>query len=128
MKLENYGVWVKSGPEDIVDDDSPAQDDFELTDLDTDNSDNNEDFLLTEEEENLLGSLEDDIQKQKKIYMIFRIFRILIQDLMNLLKIVKNSSILIFLNQLKLNTALQNLQKLLRHLMIRRTLLKCLQK
>ena len=60
-ELENYGVWVKSGPEDIIDEHSdPAPEEFELTDLDNESIENNDDFLLTEEEENLLGSLEDN--------------------------------------------------------------------
>jgi pilus assembly protein FimV len=56
--LEQYGVWVKAGPEDVRDDiaSSPS---FEITDLD---AQEDEEVLssLTEEEEELLGSLEDE--------------------------------------------------------------------
>ncbi|MCL2705457.1 MAG: hypothetical protein FWE72_04525 [Spirochaetaceae bacterium] len=61
-ELENYGVWVKSGPENYVDTkNTPAENDFELTDLES-NPDN---FLLTEEEENLLDSLEKDVKSKE---------------------------------------------------------------
>ena len=55
--LEEYGVWVKVGPEDVAEsaDDLPsAENDAPLTDLD----EAEEDFL-TEEEESLLGELGD---------------------------------------------------------------------
>ena len=51
--LDQYGVWVKAGPE-TVDDDTSDLEGFELSDL----TDMN--IELTSEEEDLLGSLEDD--------------------------------------------------------------------
>ena len=51
--LERYGVWVKAGPDEITD---QAELGFELTDLD----DLDEgDMLITEEEEKMLGELEE---------------------------------------------------------------------
>jgi hypothetical protein len=51
--LEQYGVWVKAGPE-TVEEDAFTNDDFELSDLSDSTAD------LTAEEENLLGSLEEN--------------------------------------------------------------------
>ena len=51
--LERYGVWVKAGPDEITD---QAGVGFELTDLD-DLDENN--MLITEEEEKMLGELEE---------------------------------------------------------------------
>ena len=56
--LEEYGVWVKVGPEDVTesaDDLPPAENDAPLTDLD----DAEEDFL-TGEEESLLGDVDGE--------------------------------------------------------------------
>ena len=65
-ELEDYGVWVKSGPENYIDSkDSPADNDFELTDLES-NPDN---FLLTEEEETLLDSLEKDVKTDDEDFL-----------------------------------------------------------
>ena len=51
--LERYGVWVKAGPNEITDQTELG---FELTDLD----DLDEgDMLITEEEEKMLGELEE---------------------------------------------------------------------
>jgi hypothetical protein len=54
--LEQYGVWVKAGPE-TVKDDSSAKDDFELSDISDSNTE------ITEEEEALLGSLEENSRR-----------------------------------------------------------------
>ncbi len=69
-ELENYGVWVKSGPDNYTDEKGiSASEDFELTDLDngTDN------FLLTEEEERLLDSLEEDVKSGEDTDDLFNI-------------------------------------------------------
>ena len=58
--LEKYGVWVKTGPEDIDETDKTSSDDLMLEDLDFEESDDNsENDLLTDEEEELLGDLEN---------------------------------------------------------------------
>ncbi|MBN1686977.1 MAG: hypothetical protein JW852_10000 [Spirochaetales bacterium] len=54
-ELEQYGIWVKVGPEDI--EHGGSEDDFGLESLSNEEIDS--EILLTEEEENLLGSLED---------------------------------------------------------------------
>ena len=56
-ELEEYGVWVKAGPEDLVEAESDG-DEFSLQDLEVDNS--MEEPVLSEEEEELLGDLEGD--------------------------------------------------------------------
>ena len=56
--LEEYGVWVKAGPEDI-EVQEPDEGEFELQDLDFEEESTEE--FLTEEEEELLGSLEEEI-------------------------------------------------------------------
>ena len=58
--LEQYGVWVKAGPEDVRDE-AGSSASFEITDLDAQEDEEalNE-ASLTEEEEELLGSLEDE--------------------------------------------------------------------
>ena len=56
--LEEYGVWVKVGPEDVTesaDDLLPAENDAPLTDLD-----DAEDDFLTGEEESLLGDVDGE--------------------------------------------------------------------
>ncbi len=55
--LEQYGVWVKVAPEDIVGQ-TTAVDDFDLDPLSPDDEDRG--AVLTDEEEQLLGKLEDD--------------------------------------------------------------------
>ena len=55
-ELEQYGVWVKVAPEDVAAE-SSAEEDFDLENLSTDQMDDS--ALLTEEEEQLLGNLED---------------------------------------------------------------------
>ncbi|MDR3200836.1 MAG: hypothetical protein LBT68_05195, partial [Spirochaetales bacterium] len=58
--LEQYGVWVKAGPETVKD--TPAdQDDFDLSDLSEENDASTE---ITEEEEDLLGSLEENSRQE----------------------------------------------------------------
>lgn len=52
-ELDQYGVWVKTGPE-TVEDESAEPEGFELSDL------SDENVELTSEEEELLGSLESD--------------------------------------------------------------------
>ncbi|MCL2481534.1 MAG: hypothetical protein FWF38_07470, partial [Spirochaetaceae bacterium] len=65
-ELENYGVWVKSGPENYIDTkNTPADNDFELTDLESNLESNPDNFLLTEEEESLLDSLEKDVKNKE---------------------------------------------------------------
>ncbi len=49
-ELEQYGIWVKVGPEDVEQTDSDGESELDLIDNGT---------LLTEEEEQLLGNLED---------------------------------------------------------------------
>ena len=49
-ELEQYGVWVKTEPEDILD--QEETEDFNLSDLSTEES--GDESLLTEEEEELL--------------------------------------------------------------------------
>jgi hypothetical protein len=56
--LEQYGVWVKAGPE-TVKEDSPAKDDFELADVSDASTE------ITEEEEALLGSLEENSRQKE---------------------------------------------------------------
>ena len=51
--LERYGVWVKAGPDELTDQEGIG---FELTDLDELNEN---DMLITEEEEKMLGKLEE---------------------------------------------------------------------
>ncbi len=51
--IEQYGVWVKAGPVDIGDDEE-AQAQFKMEDLES------EEGALTQEEEDLLGSLESE--------------------------------------------------------------------
>src|SRR6056297_1557005 len=54
QELEQYGVWEKVGPEEIsADDEGTIEDDYELHDLDS-----QEKSELTDEEEQLLGELE----------------------------------------------------------------------
>lgn len=55
--LEQYGVWVKAGPVDVEGADTEASP-FEISDLDV--PEEAEEISLTEEEEQLLGSLEGD--------------------------------------------------------------------
>ena len=55
--LEQYGVWVKAGPE-TVKEESSAKDDFELSDLSDASTE------ITAEEENLLGSLEENSRQE----------------------------------------------------------------
>ncbi len=59
-ELEQYGVWVKVGPEEISAEEDIIDDEFELHDL---NHEENEAIgsELTDEEEELLGELEEDI-------------------------------------------------------------------
>ncbi|MBT3273250.1 MAG: hypothetical protein HN368_08860, partial [Spirochaetales bacterium] len=57
-ELEQYGVWVKIGPEDVGDD-QPA-DDFGLENLSVDDVSDND--FLTEEDEELLAPLEGEIE------------------------------------------------------------------
>ncbi|MDR1895028.1 MAG: hypothetical protein LBQ61_10155, partial [Spirochaetales bacterium] len=59
-ELEQYGVWVKVGPEDIQDSSFDDAKDFQLEDLELPESEVQEDNLLTDEEENLLGNLENN--------------------------------------------------------------------
>lgn len=58
-ELEQYGIWVKVGPEDVeqTEPDGDPDGEFGLESLSGDEMDG--DALLTEEEEQLLGSLED---------------------------------------------------------------------
>jgi hypothetical protein len=60
-ELEQYGVWVKVGPEEIsAEEEDSIEDDFELHDLHHEEA--VEDYSeLTDEEEQLLGELEEDI-------------------------------------------------------------------
>ena len=51
--LERYGVWVKAGPDELTNQEGVG---FELTDLDELNEN---DMLITEEEEKMLGKLEE---------------------------------------------------------------------
>ena len=53
--IEQYGVWVKAGPVDIGDDEEP-QTQFKMEDLEPES----EEGALTQEEEDLLGSLESE--------------------------------------------------------------------
>jgi hypothetical protein len=57
VDLEKYGVWVKTGPEDIDEAEDNADNNFELEDLNTDDG-FEENNTLTDEEEELLGTLE----------------------------------------------------------------------
>src|SRR6056297_1047693 len=59
-ELEQYGVWVKVGPEEISAEEDIIDDEFELHDL---NHEENEALgsALSDEEEELLGELEEDI-------------------------------------------------------------------
>jgi hypothetical protein len=58
-ELEQYGVWVKAGPEDILEgEEVEAPQDFSLQDLE--NEDTGGSSLLSDEEEELLGSLETE--------------------------------------------------------------------
>ena len=63
--LEKYGVWVKSGPEDVLEDDIDTED-FELQDLDSEKFSTGP--SLTDEEEELLGKLEDEIPEEEDIF------------------------------------------------------------
>ena len=61
-ELEQYGVWVKVGPEEISADEGESIDDeFELHDLNSDTADMIDEGELTDEEEELLGELENDL-------------------------------------------------------------------
>ncbi|MCK5198937.1 MAG: hypothetical protein KAR21_11330, partial [Spirochaetales bacterium] len=51
-ELEKYGVWVKTGPEEI--DDIDEDTDFNLSDLE-------EEAIITDEEEEMLGELEKEL-------------------------------------------------------------------
>ena len=55
-ELEQYGVWVKIGPEDV--DDGPLDEGFGLDNLSPDELDG--EAMLTAEEEQLLGNLEEE--------------------------------------------------------------------
>ncbi|RKX89976.1 MAG: hypothetical protein DRP59_10375 [Spirochaetes bacterium] len=56
-ELEQYGVWVKAGPEEIETEDTlHKEEDFSLHDIDSTAGD-----AITEEEENLLGELEKEL-------------------------------------------------------------------
>ena len=55
--LDQYGVWVKVGPEEIEEDLDEGT--FELSDL------QEEDKHLTEEEEQLLGNLEEETKAEQ---------------------------------------------------------------
>ena len=55
-ELEQYGVWVKVGPEDV--EDNGIDDEFELASLSPDEMSG--EAMLTEEEEQLLGDLEEE--------------------------------------------------------------------
>ncbi len=59
MELEQYGVWVKAGPEDVADDNEEM---FALSDVgdDVDQDTFAESSHLTSEEEDLLASLEEE--------------------------------------------------------------------
>jgi len=62
--LEQYGVWVKAGPEDV--DDQEADQSFEMSDLseDLDTQSLSGESDLTDEEEDLLSTLEEDREAQ----------------------------------------------------------------
>jgi len=65
--LDQYGVWVKVGPEEIsADEGESIDDDFELHDLTADSNDQADLTELTDEEEALLGELENDIDSLGK--------------------------------------------------------------
>ncbi len=59
MDLEQYGVWVKAGPEDVTDE---SEEMFALSDVadDVDESSFDDERSLTSEEEDLLASLEEE--------------------------------------------------------------------
>jgi len=57
--IEQYGVWVKAGPVDIGDDEDNTTE-FKMEDLESGSADG----TLTQEEEELLGSLESEEQTQ----------------------------------------------------------------
>ena len=58
-ELEQYGVWIKTEPEDYEDTESQDEDEYNLQDLDLE-EESMEEPSLTEEEEQLLGDLEED--------------------------------------------------------------------
>ncbi len=59
LELEQYGVWVKTGPEEIpLEESDSIGDDFDLEDLDIPQETSISD--ISEEEEQLLGNLEED--------------------------------------------------------------------
>src|SRR6056297_621874 len=63
QELEQYGVWVKVGPEEIsADDEGTIQDEYELHDLES-----QEKSELTDEEEQLLGELEQQPEEKSGI-------------------------------------------------------------
>ena len=53
QELERYGVWVKAGPDELDEHDSQSIDLMDIEDSD------NDELLITEEEEKLLGELEE---------------------------------------------------------------------
>ena len=57
--LEQYGVWVKAGPEDVDEEPQQGEDDFELADLGDFDENVEESADLTDEEEDLLAGLEE---------------------------------------------------------------------
>ncbi len=58
--LEQYGVWVKAGPEDVLEgEEVESPQDFSLQDLETEETEG-ETAMLSDEEEELLGSLETE--------------------------------------------------------------------
>jgi hypothetical protein len=56
--LEQYGVWVKAGPETVKEEGASVKDDFDLSDISGENTE------ITAEEEDLLSSLEDKSQDE----------------------------------------------------------------
>ncbi len=60
VDLEQYGVWVKAGPEDVDEEPQQGEDDFELSDLGDFGEDMDESEGLTDEEEDLLAGLEEE--------------------------------------------------------------------
>ena len=57
--LEQYGVWVKAGPEDVDEEPRQDEDDFELADIGDFSDTLDESDGLTSEEEDLLAGLEE---------------------------------------------------------------------
>ncbi|MEW5814338.1 MAG: hypothetical protein AB1798_02940 [Spirochaetota bacterium] len=64
-ELEKYGVWVKVGPEDMIEE-YAAEEDFKLQDLET-GVEPEEETILTPEEEELLGNLQNEIPEEEEI-------------------------------------------------------------